>query len=172
MNNLLWLLIISLMLSVDSSYAYDNKQTHRTLTEKAVGNVVTSATVLRQQLGFLDEYRTKLNNGNKSQKIIEWLQDGSTEEDDPLCRATNHFHDPLKEWKDSQLTDPVWIVDRICEETTEFYIKYSNISWATGIKNKDGDLMSDNINGTGADAVNGRNWSVAMFFSAAQYHQG
>ena len=162
MNNLSWLVILSLLVSVASSYAYDNKKTHRTITEKAVNHVLTSTTVLQEQLGFTQRYQQKISNGNKVQKITLWLQDGSQEEDEPNCRAANHFHDPLKSWETSQLTDPIWAVDRFCEATTRFRTKYSNISWATGIRNPAGDLMSDNVNGTGAGAVNGRNWFVLL----------
>ena len=145
-------------------FAYDNKKTHPSLTEKAVDNAVTSSLFLQEQLGFMEGFRQDLNNGIETKPIVEWLQDGSTEEDEPNCRAANHFHDPLKPWEESQLTDSIAAIDAICEETTEFYIKYSNISWATGIKNKDGELMSDNINGTGENAVDGRNWFVAREF--------
>jgi len=113
-------------------------------------------------LEFRQGYDQELNNGSKIRTITLWLEDGSREEDEPNCRAANHFHDPLKSWETSQLTDPIWAVDRFCEATTRFRTKYSNISWATGIRNPAGDLMSDNVNGTGAGAVNGRNWFVLL----------
>jgi len=158
-----YLLYLIIMFLVHSSlaFAYDNKKTHPSLTEKAINNAIDSETVLIEQLGFLEGYGQELNNGSETQKIIDWLKDGSKEEDEPNCRAANHFHDPLKPWEDSKLTDPIWIVDWFCEATTKFRTKYSNISWATGIKNPAGDKMSANVNGTGTGVVNGRNWFVA-----------
>jgi len=52
-------------------------------------------------------------------------------------------------------------VDRFCDATTKFRTKYSNISWAFGVRNAAGDPLSPDINGTGANAENGRNWLVA-----------
>ena len=145
------------------SFAYDNKKTHPSLTEKAVEHAEESNTFLKEQLGFTRGYTQFLSNGIKNRKITDWLQDGSKEEDEPACRAANHFHDPLKPWEESQLTDNVWYLDTFfCKPFYPgFRTKYSNISWATGIKNKDDELMSANINGTSVAATNGRNWFVA-----------
>ena len=156
--------IIVFFVNSSLAFAYDNKKTHPSITKEAVGKAAESDLFLQEQLGFVEGYRQNLNNGYRIRTITDWLKDGSTKEDEPNCRAANHFHDPLKSWESSQLTDPIWAVDRFCEATTRFRTKYSNISWATGIRNSDGDLMSDDVNGTGASAVNGRNWFVARDF--------
>lgn len=144
-------------------YAFDNKQTHPLLTEKAVENATILDDMLKTQLGFAEGVREKLRNGEITpQAITEWFKTGSKEEDEPACRAANHFHDPLKDWSQSKLTDTVWIVDRWCDATSPFREKYSNISWATGYSDAKGSTMPATVNGLSASAdANGRNWFVA-----------
>ncbi|MCI5142717.1 MAG: hypothetical protein D3909_13540 [Candidatus Electrothrix sp. ATG1] len=61
--------------------------------------------MLKYQLGFKDD-DVKLSKGQHIYPIAEWLELGSKKEDDPMCRAANHFHDPWKPWDKSELTDP------------------------------------------------------------------
>jgi len=91
--------IIVFFVNSSLAFAYDNKKTHPSITKEAVGKSVESDLFLQEQLGFVKGYRENFNNGHKTRKIIEWLQDGSKEEDVPNCRAANHFHDPLKSWE-------------------------------------------------------------------------
>lgn len=63
-------------------------------------------------------------------KIINLLRQGSTEEDSPICRASNHFHDPLKLWGFSAMTD-VWSAGTLCR-SDGWIPTYSNVTWATG----------------------------------------
>ncbi len=149
-------------------YAFDHKQTHPELTTQAVKNTEYFENVLKMQLGFEDADKL-LNNGEHTYSITKWLKEGSKEEDDPACRAASHFHNPLKPWTESRLTDPLWIVDRWCEISSPFREKYSNVSWATGFGDKDGNTMPDTVNGISAlPEQNGRNWFVAraLYYSA------
>lgn len=107
--------------------AYDDQETHPKITKKASENPNLN-NYLINNLGFkkgLDEF---LNYGNKSKTILKWLEKGSTDEDSPNCRASNHFHDPLKSWNQSYMTDqPLWL-DYECSAWKPWY---SNVTWAT-----------------------------------------
>jgi hypothetical protein len=76
---------------------------------------------------FEKKERTYLKNSsnNTNYTIQEWLQKGSTAEDSPLCRASNHFHDPLKPWLQSQMSDYL-LINILCP-----FPRYSNVTWAT-----------------------------------------
>jgi len=75
-----------------------------------------------------------------TQPVSEWLKDGSIAEDSPLCRAANHFHNPLKSWDQSGsysssiLDDPyAWSQQKYCGPENI----YSAITWATGFTSKE-----------------------------------
>ena len=42
-----------------------------------------------------------------SYSVARWIQEGLTDEDRPLCRATNHFHNPIYpgDWTQSKMSD-------------------------------------------------------------------
>jgi len=65
--------------------------------------------------------------------IKDWITEGSHFEDEPNCRASNHFHNPLKPWTDSYMIDQPWFINWWCSdgEYPAQNIK-SNIHWATG----------------------------------------
>jgi hypothetical protein len=107
MRNRLFFFIILFSLIPSWSGAWDDKSTHPTFTEQAVRNTVLfKKGVLKSQLGFEGQIKEKLYNEKKTHSIIEWLALGSEKEDEPMCRAANHFHDPWKPWDKSELTDP------------------------------------------------------------------
>ncbi len=77
-----------------------------------------------------------------SSSILKMMMRGSTDEDHPWCRASNHFHDPLKTWNLSYLTDMTALardpsvlltipIHEFCERTGWLFI-YSDVTWATG----------------------------------------
>jgi hypothetical protein len=69
-------------------------------------------------------------------EIVEWLQYGAKMEDDPACRASNHFHDPYMHWSQAGLTDTQWLVGLYCwgfgMGQYPFSDISSNLTWATG----------------------------------------
>ena len=151
------------------AFAFASKETHPVLTERAVEYTENFDNFLKIQLGIDEGVKGMLNNSTDTYSITEWLREGSIEEDDPACRAASHFHDPLRPWTESMLTDPLWIVDRWCDATTPFRQKYSNVSWATGFSDKDGHTMPHTVNGRSTpEKQNGRNWFVAraLYYSA------
>lgn len=70
---------------------------------------------------------------------FDWLQTGAELEDDPACRASNHFHDPLKPWSQAGLTDTWWPVDIWCYLGGQFPPDQisSSLTWATGFLSAD-----------------------------------
>ena len=70
--------------------------------------------------------------------LIEWIQYGAEMEDDPMCRAANHFHNPYLDWTESGLSDTLPLVNWWCWATSPYppdEIK-SNVSWATGYSDR------------------------------------
>ncbi|HWR59644.1 MAG TPA: hypothetical protein VN328_12225 [Thermodesulfovibrionales bacterium] len=134
--------MIALMAAaISSSYAFDNKVTHRDITKTAVLSSQASLDqILIDRLGFKNGIGTVINytgiDSTKgtpfipySLKIIDLLREGSYDEDVPNCRASNHFHNPLKPWNQSGMSDaPNWL-HIWCSAWVPWY---SNIVWATG----------------------------------------
>jgi len=119
------IILMSLKLSSVSN-AYDNTITHRKITERAMP-YSTLDNFLKQNLGIVSGFNEMIN----GQKIIGWLSNGSDYEDTPMCRASNHFHNPLPllTWSQSYVTDQPWWIAAWCSDWTPYY---SNITWATG----------------------------------------
>ena len=137
MNRKIFILrLISFIIFIlfSNSDAYDNKTTHRDITKTAALPLQSNLdTYLKRNLGIPAGIDEKI----RGKKIIDWFADGSEYEDDdnadsfsllPQCRAVNHFHDPLKSWDQSYMTDQPWYVDVWCWDWKPIY---SNITWAT-----------------------------------------
>jgi hypothetical protein len=110
---------------------YDDQTTHPDITKKAVSDVSNLNFYLKTTLGLEKgiDSRFPSNSQDPKTSALELLKSGSTAEDSPACRAANHFHDPLKPWWQSGMSDePLWL-DIKCA----FWLpKFSNITWATG----------------------------------------
>ena len=122
------LLLLYLILLCGSVNAFDNEITHRDITINAVENS-TLKSYLSQNLG--QEFSLNYKSVIKGKMVINWIKDGSIAEDSPLCRASNHFHNPLKSWGQSGVSDQPWWISEWCS-LTGYSTKYSNITWATG----------------------------------------
>ena len=132
MNNVIKLLIISLCLNADNCFAFNETITHPDLTRRAFLEKSSGLNLyLIGQLGFQSGIGTNFNQKN----MLQWFQEGSIEEDIPVCRAANHFHNPLLAWDQSYSTD-VWPQDQICQ-ADGWTPRYSNIFWATGYLSPD-----------------------------------
>ncbi|MCI5142715.1 MAG: hypothetical protein D3909_13530 [Candidatus Electrothrix sp. ATG1] len=105
MRNILFFFIILFFLVPSWSGAWDDKSTHPAFTREAVNRTTLFKDALKSQLGFEGQIKEKLYNEKKTHSIIEWLALGSEKEDEPMCRAANHFHNPWKPWEESKLTD-------------------------------------------------------------------
>jgi hypothetical protein len=129
------LLVFLKIFLADSASAWNDSATHPHITERA-----TEISILdkfaNQQLLFQNGMYEKI--GGKT--ISEWLQYGAEMEDDPACRASNHFHNPYKPWFQAGLTDTVGVINWWCWATTDFPAEdiSSNLVWATGYLNRSG----------------------------------
>jgi hypothetical protein len=59
---------------------------------------------LQQDLGLSEGRQTRLRAGRLFLTIEDWVGHGAREEDLPLRRVFNHFHNPLRPWRDAGLS--------------------------------------------------------------------
>ncbi len=109
---------------------FDDQGTHPDITHLAVGVSKLDAT-LKEQLGMAEGIKVMLKPSlGVPQDVREWLKAGSKDEDTPLCRASNHFHNPLKPFSEAAMSDfdiaNVW-----CWATSEYRRPLSNVTWGT-----------------------------------------
>ncbi|MFQ5658010.1 MAG: hypothetical protein ACE5G5_10745, partial [Candidatus Methylomirabilales bacterium] len=99
-----YILVLALMLLASGvstpAWPYDN-ETHRAINEGAVDRSSLNAHLV-EVLGFPEGITTTFN----GRRVREWIREGGVLEDQPLRRAANHFHYPLREWDRALLTDP------------------------------------------------------------------
>ena len=95
----LLIIIISIIFVFSGNVsAFDNENTHPDLTDEAI-----------EKSKLYDYFKNTLNFPNGTGTIVEgipirkWIMDGSEFEDEPGCRASNHFHNPLNtlSWNES-----------------------------------------------------------------------
>ena len=119
--------------------AFDNQHTHPMIAEKATATELSTVDqYLKSKLNLEKGLVTPFPSANAQQTILYWLEAGAELEDHPMCRASNHFHNPSLPWDQSALTDdyyPALALDiRIyCTVTGWPYLfRKSAVTWATG----------------------------------------
>ena len=120
-------MLVSLTFIISNVYAHDDEKIHPEITKIAVEKSTLDG-YLKNNLNLINGVETKLPSDGKK-PILTWLKEGSTAEDSPMCRASNHFHDPLKSWSTSGMSDSPWWINIYCHDYTPFY---STVTWATG----------------------------------------
>jgi hypothetical protein len=127
-------IIIMCCLTSAVAYCFDDEQTHPLLTDRTISNSLLSS-YLVNHLGFSEGIDKQLTTYwfPTSKSIKKWLQKGSTDEDSPVCRASTHFHDPLKAWDKSYVSDSPAYISAWCQSIPPAWTPYSNITWATGV---------------------------------------
>jgi hypothetical protein len=158
MNKKSSFLAIVIFMSSNWAVAFDDKITHPTLTRTAVEHAVYLENAIKVHLGMEEGLGAELFNGRHNFTITKWLEEGSREEDDPRCRAVNHFHDPTRPWSEAMLTDSTLYADLRCA-LTPYHTKYSNLVWATGFIDQEQTPLEPPVNND-PGLNNGRNWSV------------
>jgi len=144
MRKLCFIIIITIASLISGNIsAFDNEITHRILTGEAIENSKVKINKYLEKnmnlpIGVNTLLKGKLNLPNGAVKPVEWpikkwLMEGSFLEDVPNCRASNHFHNPLREWTESGMRDQPWFIDWWCSEGLypPENIK-SAVHWATG----------------------------------------
>ena len=68
-------------------------------------------------------------------------------EDDPSCRASNHFHNPYKQWDRAGLTDLQWLIGWWCWISSPYDPDEisSSLVWATGLLNSSGTEVASDV---------------------------
>lgn len=101
--------------------------THPDVTKRAINfSKLETSSFLQNNLNFGFGPSTRI--GTRS--ISEWLQEGAKKEDEPLFRASSHFHNPLRNWDVSGVRDLPLVFKLAC--IAAGYPPTSNIQWATG----------------------------------------
>ena len=144
--------LIWLSLSITSVWAFDDQDTHPRITEKSVSNSNLDK-YLNKNLGFTSGSLSIVN----GKPIIKVLREGSTDEDSPICRASNHFHNPLKSWDQSGVSDQPSLISGWCS-LTGYSTKYSNVIWATGYLSPSPNGSKITINGQEMSWDNARDY--------------
>lgn len=122
--------LITILIIFTSAYvfAFDNKSTHPHITDEAVSKSKLNG-YLVHNINLREGTKAKINGIT----IIEIIDNGSKLEDVPPCRASNHFHNPLRNWYESGMRDQPWYINSGCSGS-EYPPEdiSSNIHWATG----------------------------------------
>jgi len=156
--------IISILICINA-YGFDDAQTHPEITANAIANSKLSI-FLTQYLGLPNGDETQFtktaNTSVMSKSVKEWLKAGSKEEDAPLGRASNHFHNPLKPWDQSYVTDSA--LQTIYAYLSGWTPLYSNITWATGYKSPTEKASMDDAYNPYLDPPAPNNWDNARIY--------
>jgi len=120
--------------------AYDDRITHPEISRKAVINSSLNS-YLKSNLGLKDGINAKVPSNGEAD-ILALLRKGSTDEDDPKCRASNHFHNPTLPWGLSYMTDDtdtvigtIFVRNYCNNRGWDFEHRKSAVTWATGYLN-------------------------------------
>ena len=132
-NGSLWLagfLLVAALVLSDPGEGFDDVDTHPRITEAATGESSLDSH-LKDELALPGGLATTVvDSSGRPVSVVEWLRIGSTLEDAPACRARNHFHNPLRPFTSSGVTDLPFFVRLSCA-STEFAETSSNVLWGT-----------------------------------------
>jgi hypothetical protein len=107
--------------------AFDDKDTHPRMTERATRSS-TLDPWLKSELNIAAGTSAIVTGSSgKSLPAFRWIRDAATSEDQPMCRASNHFHNPLQPFTSSRVAD-VPLLGLVC---SDFQPLQSNVTWAT-----------------------------------------
>ncbi|MHC4756717.1 MAG: hypothetical protein ACYTBP_16435, partial [Planctomycetota bacterium] len=98
------IIFLTIMLSVQVAYSYDNYNVHPTINQNALFESNIDG-FLKEQLGLPDgiNHAILVQSHGSKKKIKELFAEGGTREDEPACRCRHHFHDPLRQWAQAGL---------------------------------------------------------------------
>ena len=127
MKKIVILTILLLLGLTTQALAFDDKITHPHITLEAFEDWDPTDDYMQNRLLLPDGKNTvilKLNPFSSERKdILTGLQDGSQKEDTPMCRASNHFHDPYLPWSDAGLSDTWWLPNLVCWVEGEYKLE-------------------------------------------------
>lgn len=106
---LLWIAIFYPFVAI----AYDDAKTHPKITVKAI-SASNLNPYLQGHLGLEPSNTSEPDTLFDNESVTQLIQEGSELEDQPRCRASNHFHNPLMYWWLSGLSDTWWLTNGYC----------------------------------------------------------
>ena len=121
-----WLILAFVMTLVNANagWSFDNVDTHPRISEAAL-RVSSVDARLKNELELENGINTPLRAASGQVLTgLQWLSRGSRLEDVPLCRASNHFHNPLRPFTTSGMSD-VPPARLLCSGFV------SNVTWGT-----------------------------------------
>jgi len=140
------LLMYFILMMITDGLAFNEEITHPHLTRYATAasnlpNYLTTNLGIQEDINRIVTFTGNDQNGiaiNRQKKIYEWLMSGSIDEDLPMCRASNHFHNPLLPWSQSFMSDDTTgaaaAIRLYCNNSGWPYDqRKSNVVWATGL---------------------------------------
>lgn len=98
------IVLLLILMSPVVGNTYDNTKVHRAINENALSQSNVD-TYLKNKLGFSKGIKEIFN----SKRAEEWISEGGYQEDEPVTRTLNHFHDPTKAWDSAGLNDSITI---------------------------------------------------------------
>jgi hypothetical protein len=117
----------SVAVAPDTVAGFDERDTHPRITERAARQSTVDSS-LKDELNVPDGIDANLKGPSGTpQRVFQWLRRGATSEDQPMCRASNHFHNPLQPFTSSRVTD-VPLLGLVC---SDFQSLQSNVTWGT-----------------------------------------
>jgi len=122
---------------LSTSFAYDSDVAHPSLTKKAVMRHGNLWTFVEHVTGV--PYSTAKDLLFADKRIVDWFRQGSSNEDAPACRASNHFYNPLEPWDTAEMSDDILSplgrdIGLYCTLTGwSLSSRTSNATWATGL---------------------------------------
>ncbi len=126
----LWL-AASLILAPSASHSFDDTDTHPRITERSV-SASSLDNSLKADLGIPEGVKKLLVPGEgRPLSIVDWLKSGARLEDSPACRARNHFHNPLRPFDSSGVSDFPFLLSSFCFASSPFKQTVSNVTWGT-----------------------------------------
>lgn len=95
------------------AFTWDDKVTHKDLSEIAANKSVLGTSEYLKNIGLSEGLLQRLKLNAKEQELYKWIRDGAELEDAGNAlnmivnygRSTNHFHNPLKPWTEAGLSD-------------------------------------------------------------------
>ncbi len=108
MKKIDFLAVIIVFVFCKNAFAWDDKIVHPKLTQAAIEKSELHD-YLREYLNLPQGMETEI----VTDSVQNWIKKGSHCEDVPDCRASNHFHNPRKDWKESCMSDESWVINDV-----------------------------------------------------------
>jgi hypothetical protein len=104
-----FLTLLVILFCKQNAWSFSDDITHPELVRRAIPE--STIEVYLKDILKIDQGLIKNIGGRE---IRRWIEYGSMQEDSPMCRASNHFHNPHLPWQDAGLSDTHWLATGWC----------------------------------------------------------